>query len=150
MHIEVLQSLGIGKFGKGSIFQIVGEKGAGTDAEQSSAERRVGIAIFLEGRKCGSRFDLRFTKPIGVVGAESVAVRVAEERGAIINFARDFVLRPQCLKLGDLHKPATESFLVGRRIEAEEVRSAISEAVVGAWERLVVAGLVSGRIRSVR
>ena len=142
MHIEVLQSLGVGKFGKGSVFQIVGQKCTGADAEQSGAERRMGVAILFERRKRGSRFDLRFAEPVGVVCAESVAVRVAKERGAIVDFARDFVLRPEGLKFGDLHEPATESFLVGRRIEAEEVRSAIGEAIVGTWERLGIVGLV--------
>ena len=48
MHIEVLQGLGVGKFGKGSVLQIVRKIGARTDAERARSERRVGIAILFE------------------------------------------------------------------------------------------------------
>ena len=91
----------------------------------------MGIAIFFKGRKRGRRLNLSFTKPRGVVCAESVAVSVAEQRGTVVDFVRDFVRRAESLEFGNQHEPAAECVLIGGRVETEKVRSAVGEAVVG-------------------
>lgn len=147
-RIELFQGLGVGEFREGSVLQIFRQVGSWPNAKERCAERGVRVTIFFEGWKSGGGLNLRFAEPACIVRTEGVPVSIAEKRGTVVDFPRDFVWRPERLKFGNQHKPAAECILIGGRVEPKEVWSAVGETIIRVCRGLGVAGQVPHRAAS--
>jgi hypothetical protein len=125
MRVEILQSFGVGKFGEGAIIDICGKEWAGADAKNFGAERSCGIAIFFDGGQGGRRLDATFNLPGIVASTKCVAIGIAQERGAIVDFLREILIGTKRLEFGDEDEAAAKGVLIGRGIETEEIGSAV-------------------------
>ena len=131
MGIEAAQGLGVGELGKCAAGKIAWGERSGTDAEQPGAEGRVGIAILarrIEGRDHGHASGFG---PSRIVRAESFAVGVADERGAIVDFGGTGAGSLKVLRLGEEGEPAAKGHAVAVVVQAEEVGGAVLKGVGG-------------------
>ena len=127
--IPLDQRFGVGKLRKRSIGRVGGFEVAGSNAKQTSAQRRLRIApcTNLAGKR--GNFSSGLHKPRVVVALEGFTIGVAQQAGAICDFGGDFRLRPHGLEVRDLGEPLPERGLVGRVGQAEKIRSAVVETV---------------------
>jgi len=131
--IELLERLGIRKFREGAVLQILRKKSSWPRAKKCGTERRERVTVFLERGERRGRFDLGLAEPSRVVGAQSVAIGVTEQGGAVVDFARQLVQRAKGLEFGDEDEPATKGFLIRRGVEARSrtaARAATREALM--------------------
>src|SRR5580704_17623602 len=116
MRVEILQSFGVGKFGEGAIIDICGKEWARANAEYIRSERSGRIAIFFDGGQGGGRLDAIFNLPSIVASAEGIAIGIAEECGAIVDFLREILIGTKRLEFGDEDEAAAKGVLIGRGI----------------------------------
>ncbi len=90
-------------------------------AEKRCAERREWIAVLGDRAGIAERRDAGFARPDGIVGAQRIAIGIAEQRGAVADLGRHFGGLAKSLVLRDQREPAPERFAVSGRVEAEKI-----------------------------
>src|ERR1035441_8120867 len=130
MRVMPPQRLHICELREGAIAEVASSKTSTPHPEECRRKWGVGILILLDVACRGRSWQRHFARPRGVMRAQGLAVGEAQEPGAIVNFGRQ---RPsaEILRLGQERKPPAEGNAVGRIVQAQEVRSAVSDRVTG-------------------
>ncbi len=114
------------------------EKAPDSDAKQRGAQRREWILIFLHRVEGRNHRQPRGIGPGIVVRMQRFAIRVTDQRGAVVDLGRPSRGRLEILRLRQKREPAAELLAVVLAIEPQKIGRAVAGAVARVRQQLEI------------
>src|ERR1035437_4522381 len=119
---------------EGAIAEVASLKTSATHSEECRRQRGVGILILLNVACRSRRWQRHLACPRGIMREQRLAVGKGQEGGATVMFGRKRS-SAEILCIRQEGKPPAEGDAVGRIVQSQEVRSAVSDRVTGIGRR---------------
>src|SRR4051812_48688783 len=128
MGVVLAEGLHVGELREGSLLDVGRFEGSFYNSKEIGAERPLRISIGADGIARVQQRHTGFGGPSRIVGAQRLAISIANERGTIYDFGRPGFRPLKILRLCEEGEPAAKNAFVVAA-EAEEVGGAVGESV---------------------